>query len=275
MLTEARIFCKYFSLQGKQGIVKLIYRGIIFLYDQNQEENGGYFCCKSRICEKTKLSIETFNEKVGAPSYPLFKYYLLYAYVFIVNFSLIQGKESDSVGCEDFFSSSPKSPLSPEKPPQAREFNCDCMYSSHLKLSFVATVPSVCSSLICILNAVNQPGNDGTFSIGQALRIRVGPLKGYRCRVLAIRRSDVTVKLESKQKVLTGMSSLIPYRYYCTLIYDSMMFCCFYKLLYLEVNFLEYSTVQLKVSTFLRFKQEALLCLLGTLRNREPFIHIQ
>lgn len=55
------------TLQGKQGIVKVIYRGIIFLYDQNQEENGGYFCCKSRICEKIKLSIDTFNEKVGTP----------------------------------------------------------------------------------------------------------------------------------------------------------------------------------------------------------------
>lgn len=37
------------------------------------------------------------------------------------------------------------------------------------------------------------------------MRIRVGPLKGYICRVLAIRYSDVTVKLDSKQKVLTGL----------------------------------------------------------------------
>uniref|UniRef100_A0A2P2NJG6 Spt5 KOW domain-containing protein n=1 Tax=Rhizophora mucronata TaxID=61149 RepID=A0A2P2NJG6_RHIMU len=41
------------------------------------------------------------------------------------------------------------------------------------------------------------------FSIGQTLRIRVGPLKGYLCRVLAVRRYDVAVKLDSQQKVLT------------------------------------------------------------------------
>ena len=34
----------------------------------------------------------------------------------------------------------------------------------------------VCSSGLCILNAVNQAGNDAAFSIGQSLRIRVGPL---------------------------------------------------------------------------------------------------
>lgn len=43
------------------------------------------------------------------------------------------------------------------------------------------------------------------FSVGQSLRIRVGPLKGYICRVLAVRRSDVTVKLDSKHKIITGM----------------------------------------------------------------------
>ena len=52
------------TLQGKQGIVKLIYRGTVFLYDGTEEANGGYFCCKSRICEKIKLSIGTSKEKV-------------------------------------------------------------------------------------------------------------------------------------------------------------------------------------------------------------------
>lgn len=42
------------------------------------------------------------------------------------------------------------------------------------------------------------------FAVGQTLRIRVGPLKGYLCRVLAVRYSDVTVKLDSQQKILTG-----------------------------------------------------------------------
>lgn len=58
---------------------------------------------------------------------------------------------------------------------------------------------------IHFLYAVNNGGNDGLYTIGQTLRIRVGPLKGYLCRVIAIRRSDVTVKLDSQQKVLTGL----------------------------------------------------------------------
>lgn len=30
-------------------------------------------------------------------------------------------------------------------------------------------------------------------------------MKGYLCRVLALRRSDVTVKLDSQHKILTGL----------------------------------------------------------------------
>lgn len=56
----------YLTLQGKQGIVKLIYRGTVFLYDENETENGGYFCYKSKICEKIKLSTGACNEKVGS-----------------------------------------------------------------------------------------------------------------------------------------------------------------------------------------------------------------
>lgn len=55
------------------------------------------------------------------------------------------------------------------------------------------------------MNVVNRDDKDGMFSIGQSLRIRVGPLKGYLCRVLAVRRSDITVKLDSQQKILTGL----------------------------------------------------------------------
>nr|AQA29580.1 4-alpha-glucanotransferase [Zea mays] len=41
------------------------------------------------------------------------------------------------------------------------------------------------------------------FSIGQMLRIRKGPLKGYLCRVVRIFRNDVTVKLDSLLKIVT------------------------------------------------------------------------
>ncbi|XP_059666033.1 protein RNA-directed DNA methylation 3 [Cornus florida] len=134
-------------LEGRQGIVKQIYRGTIFLYDENELENSGYFCLKSHMCEKIKRSDDKCSGKGG---------------------------ESEPLGFEDF-PSSPKSPLSPKKPWEARENNSN----------------------------FNREDKDGMFSVGQALRIKVGPLKGYICRVLAVRRSDVTVKLDSQQKVLT------------------------------------------------------------------------
>ena len=42
------------------------------------------------------------------------------------------------------------------------------------------------------------------FAIGEMLRIRKGPLKGYLCRVIRIFRNDVTVKLDSLLKIVTG-----------------------------------------------------------------------
>ncbi|KAF2295525.1 hypothetical protein GH714_033119 [Hevea brasiliensis] len=135
-------------LKDRQGIAKQIYRGIIFMYDENETENGGYFCSKAQMCEKIKLSFDASSEKGG---------------------------ESGPVGFEDFPSSPKSPPLSPKKPWQTKENSRE----------------------------FNRGDKDGMFSIGQTLRIRVGPLKGYLCRVLAIRYSDVTVKLDSQQKVLT------------------------------------------------------------------------
>ncbi|CAN6440936.1 unnamed protein product [Victoria cruziana] len=44
--------------------------------------------------------------------------------------------------------------------------------------------------------------SNGDFYVGQTLRIRVGPLKGYLCRVIDAYRSDITVKLDSQMKVI-------------------------------------------------------------------------
>ncbi|XP_061363980.1 protein RNA-directed DNA methylation 3 [Gastrolobium bilobum] len=133
--------------KGRQGIVKHIYRGIVFLYDENVEENGGYFTSKSNMCEKVKLTVDDCSGKDSEPA----------PFVF-----------------EDQ-PSSPTSPLSPKRPWQEREKNRE----------------------------FSRGDKDNMFSIGQTLRIRIGPLKGYLCRVIALRRSDVTVKLDSRQKVLT------------------------------------------------------------------------
>ncbi|PIN24453.1 RNA polymerase II transcription elongation factor DSIF/SUPT5H/SPT5 [Handroanthus impetiginosus] len=136
-------------LKDRQGIVKKIYKGILFLFDESEQENSGYICVKAQLCEKVNLSGDASNEKDG---------------------------ELGLSGSADLLSS-PKSPLSPDKSGQERDY----------KTNF---------------------GRDDSamFSVGQSLRIRVGPLKGYLCRVLAVRRSDVTVKLDSQQKILTVKS---------------------------------------------------------------------
>lgn len=46
---------------------------------------------------------------------------------------------------------------------------------------------------------------ESLFSIGQTLRIKKGPLKGYLCRVVRMYRNDITVKLDSLVKLLTGL----------------------------------------------------------------------
>ncbi|KAL7148547.1 hypothetical protein ABFS83_06G186000 [Erythranthe nasuta] len=133
-------------LKDKQGVVKKIYKGILFLCDETEQENNGYTCVKAQLCEKVNLSSNASKGK---------------------------GSEAGPSGFADF-PSSPKSPLSPSRPLQERDD----------KSNF-------------------KRDDNGTFSVGQLLRIRVGPLKGYLCRVLSVRRTDVTVKLDSQQKILT------------------------------------------------------------------------
>lgn len=112
-------------MQGKQGIVRYIYRGIVFIYDANEEENGGYITAKSNMCEKLKLSAGDCSEKVGI----LFLKCELYGHLKLLLMLFLskiftQGCDPDSLAFEDL-PDSPKSPLSPEKPWQARD-NCEC-----------------------------------------------------------------------------------------------------------------------------------------------------
>ncbi|KAL2548895.1 protein RNA-directed DNA methylation 3 [Forsythia ovata] len=135
-------------LKDRQGTVKKIYKGILFLCDGSEQENSGYICVKSQLCEKVNISGDGSKEEKGS-------------------------ELSGPSGFEDF-PSSPKCPLSPNNSWQERDNK----------------------------NNSNREDN-GMFSVGQLLRIRLGPLKGYLCRVLAVRRSEVTVKLDSQHKILT------------------------------------------------------------------------
>ncbi|XP_020091605.1 protein RNA-directed DNA methylation 3 isoform X3 [Ananas comosus] len=63
------------SLEGRQGIVKHLYRGSIFIYDENETENSGFFCAKSESCEKIKKSresVNSFDDNLGDGSASLF-----------------------------------------------------------------------------------------------------------------------------------------------------------------------------------------------------------
>lgn len=92
-------------------------------------------------------------------------------------------------------------------------------------------------------NAANQGDKGSMYSIGQKLRIRVGPLKGYLCRVIALRYSDITVKLDSQHKIFTGLFS-------CVYTVDSILSA-------LLLNIFN-GVFQLKVSILLRFGTEIL-----------------
>ncbi|XP_008794002.2 protein RNA-directed DNA methylation 3 [Phoenix dactylifera] len=121
-------------LQDKQGIVKHMYKGTLFIYDENETENSGFFCAKSASCENMKES---------------------------------KGEKSSHS-----FSQAPMG--SYEEQDRSHGFNWR-----------------------------RQTERDQVFSIGQTLRIRKGPLKGYLCRVVGVYRSDVTVKVDSLVKIIT------------------------------------------------------------------------
>ncbi|RZC88340.1 hypothetical protein C5167_016145 [Papaver somniferum] len=138
---------------GRQGIVRQIYKGNIFVYDsENDLENGGYFCAKCQMCEKIKL----FN------------------------------------GCQDIDV--------PQGLQIQQHFRNLLNHLDWHDRQEGKTTKSVRSQLLisCIFQAVNnnRQGREGAFSIGQTLRIRIGPLKGHLCRVIAIYQTDVTVKID-------------------------------------------------------------------------------
>lgn len=51
-------------MQDRQGTVKQIYKGVVFLYDQSEQENNGYLCVKGQMCERITSSGGILNEKV-------------------------------------------------------------------------------------------------------------------------------------------------------------------------------------------------------------------
>ncbi|KAM0937231.1 putative ribosomal protein L2, domain 2 [Dioscorea sansibarensis] len=135
-------------LEGKQGDVRHMYKGTLFIYDDLQTENSGLFCVKSELCEKIMELKSSSGGKKG-------------------------GKSSSSFA--------PSAPTTLD----GDEDNGN------------------------LLSRPRQKMREQTYAIGQTLRIRKGPLKGYLCRVVGVYRSDVTVKLDSLAKVLTVNENLL------------------------------------------------------------------
>ncbi|CAL9773923.1 unnamed protein product [Musa acuminata subsp. burmannicoides] len=130
-------------LQGREGVVKHMYKGTLFIHAEYETKNSGFFSVKSVSCEKVKESKNSYGVKAG------------------------KGKEANTS-----FSQSP-----------IRTFDRENNAHGSTRRG--------------------QSDNEQMFSIGQTLRIREGPLKGYLCRVVGIYRSDVTVKLDSLVKLIT------------------------------------------------------------------------
>ena len=62
-------------LQGKQGVVKHLYLGILFIYNESESENCGFFCAQCGSCENVKkrkdLGGSTTENLVRIYIYPL------------------------------------------------------------------------------------------------------------------------------------------------------------------------------------------------------------
>ncbi|XP_066364221.1 protein RNA-directed DNA methylation 3-like isoform X2 [Miscanthus floridulus] len=128
--------------QGKQGVVKHLYLGILFIYNESESENCGFFCAQSGSCEKIR-----------------------------------KGLGSSTTESSDF-----PTPMFSEPTYEQNEHGDKRPYRST---------------------------REQLFSIGQMLRIRKGPLKGYLCRVVRLFRNDVTVKLDSLLKIVTVQADLL------------------------------------------------------------------
>ncbi|KAK1382547.1 CCHC-type domain-containing protein [Heracleum sosnowskyi] len=196
--TNSRVNVVEGPLQGRVGIVKHIYRGIIFVYDKTDLENGGYFCCKSQKCEKIKFSGLSRKDKHG---------------------------EMVPLGTDNVVSSSSKSHLVPVKSPNEsinswKPQNCEIPKSfgvpSKEKAAEVEDLGTdhLHSSTNLPLSTKQAPeantdsrkyylgGKDVIFKVGQSLKIRMGPLKGYCCQIMALSHSEIMVKLDSQRNTL-------------------------------------------------------------------------
>ncbi|RDX73296.1 putative transcription elongation factor SPT5-like 1, partial [Mucuna pruriens] len=170
--------------KGKQGPVEHIYRGILFIFDRHHLEHAGFICAKAQSCV------------------------------------VVGGSRSSGDRNGDAYSrfSSLRSPS--RIPPSPRRFSrggpMDCMSNFfRIKCWNVEPVSFCCTFSLrnmsdfylfgCgIAGGRHRGGRGGHDGLaGTTVKVRQGPYKGYRGRVIDDKGTSVRVELESQMKVVT------------------------------------------------------------------------
>ncbi|XP_074357445.1 protein RNA-directed DNA methylation 3-like isoform X2 [Apium graveolens] len=184
-------------LKDRVGIVKHIYRGVVFVYDKTDLENGGYFCCNSQNCETVKSSGLSSKEEHGelvpldtANISSSSKSHLLP--VKFPNKSINSWKPQNCEIPESF------GVPSKDKGGDVQGMDTDHLHSSPNPALSTKQAPKAGTDG----QKYYLGGKDVIFKVGQSLKIRMGPLKGYRCQIMALSHSEIMVKLDSQPDTL-------------------------------------------------------------------------
>ncbi|KAA3485077.1 Global transcription factor group A2 isoform 1 [Gossypium australe] len=157
--------------KGKQGPVEHIYKGVLFVYDRHHLEHAGFICAKADSCCIVGGSRSNGDRSGGS-------------------LSRFGGFKAPS-----------------RVPPSPRRFSrggppFGCM------LPVKAEAINFCPFKTA--GGRHRGGRGGHDAlVGTTVKIRQGPYKGYRGRVVDIKGQSVRVELESQMKVVTGKSRVI------------------------------------------------------------------
>lgn len=90
-------------VQGKQGVVKHLYMGILFIYNESESENCGFFCAQCGSCENVKkqkdLGSSTSENLVRKCVCPIVNELEMF---FLCHFAFFVSGQSNSHVCWDF-----------------------------------------------------------------------------------------------------------------------------------------------------------------------------
>ncbi|KAA3453756.1 Global transcription factor group A2 isoform 1 [Gossypium australe] len=165
--------------KGKQGPVEHIYKGVLFVYDRHHLEHAGFICVKADSC------------------------------------CIVGGSRSNGIRNGDSFSRFGSFKTPPRVPPSPRRFArggppFDCMLF-HYKLDAI----SFC--LFKTAGGSHRGGRGGHDAlIGTTVKIRQGPFKGYRGRVVDIKvdrnfiSDNVVISTPTRDTSRYGMGSETP-----------------------------------------------------------------